>query len=45
MAKLDEPVAEMRGIKPEIFGIETFAAEPVTDGGSNKDAAAAYGFE
>jgi hypothetical protein len=35
----------MRGIESEVFGIETFATPPVTDGGCDENSAAANGVE
>ena len=45
MTELDQPVADIGGIKAEVFGIETLAPAPVTDAGGNEDSPAAYGVE
>ena len=45
MTELDEPVGNMCGIKPEVFGVEAFATAPVTDGGCDKDSPAADAVE
>ena len=45
MTKLDEPVGNVRGIKPQIFGAEFLAPAPVTDGRCDKDSPAAHGVE
>jgi hypothetical protein len=33
VAELDQPVGDVCGIKAEVFGVESFATAPVTDGG------------
>ncbi len=45
MTELDQPVGDVRGIKPEVFGIEPLTTPPVTDGGGDKDAPAADAVE
>ena len=45
VTKLDEPVGDVCGIKPEVLGIEPLATAAVTDGGGDKNSPAAHGVE
>ena len=45
VAELDETIADMGGIEPEVFGIEAFATAPLTDGGGDEHSAPADAIE
>jgi hypothetical protein len=45
VTELDEPVGDVCGIEPEVFGLSFLQPAPVTDGGGDKHSPAAHGVE